>query len=143
MTEFCYTHKVQYYETDMMQIVHHSNYIRWMEEGRLEFLAGVGLAYDKMEADGVLAPVLSADCCYRNAVRYGDTVKIYAKCESFDGIRFSLSYRILSEDGTILHATGSTTHAFVDKALRPINVKHTAPHIYDFFKDYKKERKKN
>ncbi len=44
MTEFCYTHKVQYYETDMMQIVHHSNYIRWMEEGRLEFLAGVGLA---------------------------------------------------------------------------------------------------
>ena len=27
-------HKVQYYETDQMGIVHHSNYIRWFEEAR-------------------------------------------------------------------------------------------------------------
>ena len=30
--EFCYEHRAQYYETDQMGIVHHSNYIRWMEE---------------------------------------------------------------------------------------------------------------
>ena len=24
-------HKVQYYETDQMGVVHHSNYIRWFE----------------------------------------------------------------------------------------------------------------
>ena len=29
-----YEHKVQYYETDQMGIVHHSNYIRWFEEAR-------------------------------------------------------------------------------------------------------------
>jgi acyl-CoA thioester hydrolase len=27
-----YVHKVQYYETDQMGVVHHSNYIRWFEE---------------------------------------------------------------------------------------------------------------
>ena len=27
-----YCHTVQYYETDQMAIVHHSNYIRWFEE---------------------------------------------------------------------------------------------------------------
>lgn len=59
---FAYVHKVQYYETDAMQIVHHSNYIRWMEEARLEHLGRVGLAYDKMEARGIIIPVLSASC---------------------------------------------------------------------------------
>ena len=33
-----YRHVVQYYETDRMGIVHHSNYIRWMEEARVDFL---------------------------------------------------------------------------------------------------------
>ena len=31
-----YRHKAQYYETDTMKIVHHSNYIRWMEEARVD-----------------------------------------------------------------------------------------------------------
>lgn len=33
-----YQHTVQYYETDRMGITHHSNYIRWMEEARVDFL---------------------------------------------------------------------------------------------------------
>ena len=32
-----YRHKTQYYETDTMKIVHHSNYVRWMEEARCDF----------------------------------------------------------------------------------------------------------
>ena len=37
-----YQHTVQYYETDKMGIVHHSNYIRWMEEARVAYLAQLG-----------------------------------------------------------------------------------------------------
>ena len=40
-----YLHKVQYYETDMMGITHHSNYIRWMEEARIDFLSQIGWDY--------------------------------------------------------------------------------------------------
>ena len=36
-----YQHKVQYYETDKMGIVHHSNYVRWMEEARIDFLTNI------------------------------------------------------------------------------------------------------
>ncbi len=36
-----YIHKVQYYETDKMGITHHSNYIRWMEEARVDFFEKV------------------------------------------------------------------------------------------------------
>ena len=40
-----YDHKVQYYETDGMGIVHHSNYIRWFEEARVDLLEQLGFGY--------------------------------------------------------------------------------------------------
>ena len=52
-----YSHKVQYYETDQMGIVHHSNYIRWFEEARTDLMEQMGLGYDEMEARGILSPV--------------------------------------------------------------------------------------
>ena len=44
-----YKHKVQYYETDQMAVVHHSNYIRWFEEARVELLERIGMSYDRLE----------------------------------------------------------------------------------------------
>lgn len=46
-----YIRNVAYYETDQMGIVHHSNYIRWFEEARIDFLAQIGLPYSKMEEE--------------------------------------------------------------------------------------------
>jgi acyl-CoA thioester hydrolase len=40
-----YPHKVQYYETDQMGVVHHSNYIRWFEEARSDFHDQIGISY--------------------------------------------------------------------------------------------------
>ena len=57
-----YQHKVQYYETDKMGIVHHSNYIRWMEEARIDFLSQIGWDYKKLEESGVISPVTAVDC---------------------------------------------------------------------------------
>ena len=44
-----YEHKTQYYETDQMGIIHHSNYIRWMEEARMDLMDQIGLSYKEME----------------------------------------------------------------------------------------------
>ena len=57
-----YLHKTQYYETDQMGVVHHSNYIRWFEEARTDLLERAGLGYNKMEKLGIAVPVLSASC---------------------------------------------------------------------------------
>ena len=43
-----YKHLVQYYETDQMGIVHHSNYIRWFEEARSYLLEENGFGYDTL-----------------------------------------------------------------------------------------------
>lgn len=49
MNSFFYTHKAQYYETDQMGIVHHSNYIRWFEEARVDFFEKIGCSYKDIE----------------------------------------------------------------------------------------------
>ena len=53
-----YIHKVRYYESDAMGITHHSNYIRFMEEARIDALDRAGYGFEKMEADGVSSPVV-------------------------------------------------------------------------------------
>ena len=52
-----YRRRVQYYETDRMGIVHHSNYIRWFEEARTDFLRNNGIVYSDLEQSGVMIPV--------------------------------------------------------------------------------------
>lgn len=138
--EFVYAHKVQYYETDAMQIVHHSNYIRWMEEARLEYLSHVGLPYDEMEEQGIIIPVLSASCEYKMATRYGETVTIIPQIEKFNGLRFSVSYQIFSEDGSVLHAVGRTSHCFLNRNMKPVSVRKVAPLISAFFEKYRAPR---
>ena len=52
-----YIRKVQYYETDRMGIVHHSNYIRWFEEARIFYMEKMGYSYSEMEKTGIMIPV--------------------------------------------------------------------------------------
>ncbi len=55
-----YVHHAQYYETDQMAIIHHSNYIRWMEEARNNLMDQMGFSYKAMEEMEIISPVRSA-----------------------------------------------------------------------------------
>ena len=59
-----YEHKTQYYETDQMGIIHHSNYIRWFEEARMDMMEQMGMGYAEMEKRGIISPVLSVHSEY-------------------------------------------------------------------------------
>ena len=134
-----YIHKVQFYETDGMQIVHHANYIRWMEEARSDYLEQADIPYAMLQDRGIQFPVLEVSCKYRQAVPFGVSVKIYPKLEWFDGLRYMVSYRIMSEDDSILHVEGSSMHCFLDKNLRPMRVSKQAPDIFETFCEYAEE----
>ena len=89
-----YERDAYYYETDKMSVVHHSNYIRWFEEARVNFMKKVGYPYDFMESQGIMMPVLSAQCSYKNSVHFGDTVLIYASISKFNGFKMEVQYKI-------------------------------------------------
>ncbi|WP_249029448.1 acyl-CoA thioesterase [Tannockella kyphosi] len=128
-----YTHLVQYYETDQMQIVHHSNYIRWFEEARGDYLSKRGIGYDWLESTGVLVPVLEVECKYLDVTRYADLVTIIPKITTFTGVKFEVEYEVLV-DGK-LKATGKSKHCFLDTNLRPISLKRKYPEVYQKYID--------
>ncbi|MCC8065595.1 MAG: acyl-CoA thioesterase [Clostridiales bacterium] len=126
-----WTHKVQYYETDQMQIVHHSNFIRWFEEGRIHALEEIGIGYDRLEKMGIGSPVISIDAKIAKSVRFGETVRIEVAIEPFDGVRLTVKYRVVrAEDGAVC-CTGTTGHCFQGADGRLISIKRKYPEIYE------------
>ena len=122
--------KVNYYETDKMQVVHHSNYVRYLEECRMDFLRQIHLNYREMENKGIMIPVLSVQCDYKSPVRFGDTICIIPKLDKFHGVKFEMSYRIYSEDFSVLHNEARTSHCFVDFDFNPVRLKRDYPDVY-------------
>ncbi len=98
MSAVYYRHQVQYYETDKMDCVHHSNYIRWFEEARTWLMDQGGFGYREMEALGVMSPVLRVEAEYRSMARFGDTVEIETKLERYTGTRVAFSYLVRDGD---------------------------------------------
>ena len=124
-----YKHKVQYYETDMMKIVHHSNYIRWFEEARIEVLDAAGISYASMEDNGIMIPVLSAEAEYKMPCVFGETVLIDVNIVKYNGVKLCVEYEIWNEDRTELRTSGKTSHCFVDSDFKLISLKKKCPEI--------------
>lgn len=124
-----YIHTVQYYETDKMGITHHSNYIRWMEEARVDFLNQIGWPFDKLEALGIVSPVLNVSCDYKLSTVFSEKIAISVAVKEFKGVKLFLSYVMTNEEGKVV-CTGTTSHAFLNTQGRPIRMKQEYPEFY-------------
>lgn len=127
-----YNRKINYYETDKMAIVHHSNYIRFFEEARLDMMDQFDLNYRKMEDMGIIIPVMSVDCKYIVPLCFDDEVKIHTKIVKFDGIKMEIAYEIYRDD--VLCTTGHSGHCFLDKDMKPFRMKRLYPDLYNKLK---------
>lgn len=131
-----YIRKAKYYETDQMGVIHHSNYIRWMEEARVDMLNKAGYPYRRFEEMGYISPVLHVDCEYRKSVKFDDEVKIVVTLKEIGRVKFILRYDIynLSRQEE-LSACGTTTHCFLNKDGRPVLIDKE---MKDFYEEMKK-----
>ena len=132
--EYYFERKVNYYETDKMGIVHHSNYIRWFEEARVEYMDSKNYPYSKMESLGVMIPVLYVDCQYRTPVKFGQTVIIHVWVENFAGAKMDVGYEVTDKESGKLCVTGHTGHCFVAAdTFRPLRLQKTHPEMAAVF----------
>ena len=125
-----YQHKIQYYETDKMGITHHSNYIRWMEEARIDFLEKHGWNFAKLEASGIVSPVVSVNCKYRMSTTFSETITIKVLPEEFRGVVLKLKYLMYRDDTLVCE--GQSEHCFLDKDGKILRLKRDYPEFYDF-----------
>ena len=126
-----YERRINYYETDSMQIVHHSNYIRFMEESRIDSLEKIGLPYSEMERQGVLIPVLGVNCQYKHPAKFGETILVNVTVKEYTGVKIIMEYTITNKATGDLILTGETKHCFTDMNLKPISLKKSRPEMHE------------
>lgn len=126
-----YYHLAKYYETDQMAVVHHSNYIRWFEEARVDYLEQIGLGFEKIEEAGMYSPVINVTCEFKSAVRFNETVMIITKLKLFDGIKMVIEYKVFDSITKQLRVSGESKHCFVTKDFKPVSLKKSFKSMYD------------
>lgn len=127
-----YSRQIYYYETDKMGVTHHSNYIRLMEEARVDYLNFLGIPFTIFEARGIVSPVTAVNAEYRHPTTFGDTVAIELWLEKYTGVQYTVAYRFTNADTGELVAEGSTRHCFM-KNGRICSLKREAPDLHERF----------
>ena len=141
-----YDRSVYYYETDRMQIVHHSNYIRWIEEARLDWMKQIGWDYKSMEDDGYIIPVLGVTAEYKSMCHFGDDVLIHVSLSEYTGVRVGFSYEIVDKKTGELRTLCTSSHCLLDGNNKLVFIRKAYPEHDKLFKelleDYKKRQSK-
>ncbi len=128
-----YEHKVHYYETDKMGVVHHSNYIRWMEEARVDMMEKSGFGYKRLEEEGIISPVLGIECEYKKSTDFDDTIVIAVEEEFYNGIKMTIKYTMTNKATGAVTAVGKSRHCFLNKDGRPVNLRKLCPELDGIF----------
>ena len=108
-------HKVNFYDTDAMAVVHHSNYIRWFEIGRVEFLRAAGITLNQLMADGYVFPITEVSAKYVASAYFDDELLVETTPEALTKAKMVFTYRILRASDNDLLVEGRTQNVFTSK----------------------------
>jgi len=112
-----FTLAVRFCETDLMGIVHHANYLVYLEAGRVDWLHRRGIAYESWAKRGIHLPVVEARLRYRKAARFDETLVVETTCVEVTRVTVRFGYRVLR--AADLLCEGETLLACVGEDLAP------------------------
>lgn len=124
--------QVNYYETDRMGVVHHSNYLRYLEEARYVWMEDMGLPYPEFEKQGVIIPCTKAEETFLSFLRYGDDFSIHMEMYKFTGLRMHFRYEVYNEMTGELCLKAETVHYTTSKDdYKPTSIKRSHPELFE------------
>lgn len=131
---YIYKRTANYYETDQMGIVHHSNHIRYFEEARLSFMKSIDCDAARMEQDGIIIPNVDAYAKYITPVRFQDEMEIEVKLAKFTGVIMRYEYTVRLAKSGETASVGHTEHCFVNDKFKPMSLRRKFPEYFDRLK---------
>ena len=108
---------VRYHETDQMHFVHHSNYLKYFELARLEWLSDLQISYAEMESRGILMPVVNASVKYIKPLVFGDNFSVTVILKKEPKATLEFDYKILNQNKELI-STGNTLLAFLSSETK-------------------------
>ena len=128
-----YQHEVKYYECDRMGVTHHSNYVRFMEEARVDWLDQLGFGFEKIEAENVFSPVVSISCEYKHPTTFKDIIDIEVSISKMSEMKFEFDYTMRANGKMV--CLGHSVHCFIENG-RPVAISKRLPGFYQSLKEY-------
>lgn len=120
MTPTTFHHRVPFYETDAMGVVHHANYVRYLELARIAWMDDHDRPYREYVAEGLHFSTTRVELDYRRPAVFDDVVEITTWLDWVRGASLAMCYEL--RRGPDVLAVGSTEHALVDTAGRPCRI---------------------
>jgi acyl-CoA thioester hydrolase len=108
---------VRYGETDQMGVVHHSNYLRYFEVARIEWLTQLGVSYQSMEEAGVMMPVIDVQISYKTPARFEDNLTINIHLKEVPLVKMTFLYEVVNQKGELV-CIATTSLAFMNASNR-------------------------
>jgi len=130
-----------YADTDMMGVIYHANYIKWLELGRTKLIEDIGYDYMDMEKAGYYAPVYNLEITYEKPVKLGDRVFVKTWVDVNQGLRTVYGFQIVNGEEEVC-AKGTTTHIVVKKEngkFKPVQFKKAFPEWFQKYEEIKRK----
>ncbi|MED1203416.1 acyl-CoA thioesterase [Heyndrickxia acidicola] len=131
--------QVSYADTDMMGVIYHANYIKWLELGRTQLIEDAGFDYLEMERAGFYAPIYNLEITYKKSLKLGDKVVVKTWVDKNQGLKTVYGFEVVNGEGEVC-AEGTTTHIVVRKEdFKPIQFKKAFPEWFQKYEEIKKQ----
>lgn len=116
------TDRVRFVETDLMGVVHHANYLRWFEMGRVAYLRAAGVELTALMEAGIIFPITDVQCKYKNSAHFDEEFAVQATLTDFSRAKMVFTYEVVRlKDGMVL-ATGKSQNVFTNKTGKIIRL---------------------
>ena len=106
--------RVNFYDTDLMGVVHHSNYIRWFETGRVEFLRSLGIDLNEMMNDGIVFPIVEVQAKYHSPAKFDDELEMEIIPAVMTKAKWEFEYKIRKVGEEKILVEGFSRNVFTD-----------------------------
>ena len=113
--------RVHFYDTDEMGVVHHANYIRWFETGRVEYLRSIGITLTDMMSDGILFPIIEVRSKYLHAAKFDDDLELETTAVELSKVKMEFKYKIRRVSDGLLLVKGYSQNVFTNAATGKIS----------------------
>jgi acyl-CoA thioester hydrolase len=110
--------RIYYHDTDCGGVVYYANYLKYMEEGRVEFFEERGISLKELAEKQTLFVVIRQEIDYKTPAFYGDILEINTSLLNISRLRLEFLHEIKKEGGQVV-CLGKTFMACVDKNIKP------------------------
>ena len=110
--------KIYYHDTDCGGVVYYSNYLKYMEQARTEFLEDMGIFLKKLVEEGTYFVVAHQEIDYKLPARYGDILDVSTKIASASTVKIEYEHQVKNQSGELI-CIGKAVLVCVDRSIKP------------------------